>query len=268
MPELPEVEVTRRQISRAWKGRVIERVWTAKSSYFFLTPPALLRRRLAGRRTLELTRHGKYILAHLDDGARLLLHLGMTGQLTALPLVQDGHVHFIAHITGGACVSFRDVRKFGKLEYIPPGKTSERLERLGPDALLIEPDDFHAGLRKRSIPIKTALLTQSILAGVGNIYADEALFSARIRPTKPARNLSRRDTDRLLEHIKDILERSIAGGGSTINDYLKPDGRLGGYQDFHQVYGKRGEPCPSCDGSIAWISLGARSTHYCPRCQR
>lgn len=268
VPELPEVEVTRRGLVHAWVGSTIEKVWTTKPNYFFATSPDILKRRLRGRCTTRLIRHGKYIVAELDDGARLLCHLGMTGQITARPLAPDPHVHLKLSVSQSATITFRDVRKFGKVEYLPPGQSSARLDRLGPDALSIDADALGRSLARRSVPIKTALLDQSVLAGVGNIYADEALFDARVRPSRPANRLGSRTITRLLSSVQTVLLASIEGGGSTVNDYLKPDGTLGGYQDWHRVYGKRGQPCPRCSTPLSHSTHAGRSTHFCKKCQR
>jgi len=266
MPELPEVEVTRRELQSAWEGQTIVGVWTARPNYFFVTPPRVLKQRLPGRKTVALRRHGKYLLARLDDGSDLLCHLGMTGRITAEPMAKDAHVHLVLELTRGR-ITFRDVRKFGKVEWIAAGKSSARLDKLGPDALTIEPAAFHAALLTRRAPIKASLLAQDVLAGVGNIYADEALFSAKIDPRRPSASLSVAESRRLLGVVQRLLAKAIEKGGSTINDYLKPSGELGGYQNFHRVYGKAGEECPRCGTLIARRVLGGRSTHHCPTCQ-
>ncbi|MFO7180102.1 MAG: bifunctional DNA-formamidopyrimidine glycosylase/DNA-(apurinic or apyrimidinic site) lyase [Pseudomonadota bacterium] len=291
MPELPEVEVTRRQIERVLVGRTVADVRTTAPSYFFLTPPRELRARLLGRRVTRLERHGKYLIGHLDDGSRLLLHLGMTGQLVAAPaeptrpaparragprserravaFVGDQHTHLVLSFREpGPRLCFRDVRKFGKVAWIPKGAVSERLDKLGPDALRVTGKELFDATRSRSVPIKTVLLDQSVLAGVGNIYADEALFVAKIRSTRPANALSQRESDALVAALRKVLRRSIATGGSTISDFVRPDGSDGGYQDHHLVYGRAGEPCPRCGTPIRRVVLGGRSTHYCPHCQK
>jgi len=268
VPELPEVEVTRRELLPAWEGQRITGVWARQSNYFFLTPPRVLKQRLTGKKTLGLRRHGKYILAALDDGSQLLCHLGMTGRITAEPIAKDEHVHLVLELPKGKAITFRDVRKFGKVEWIAEGASSPRLDKLGPDALTIRPAEFLAALAARRAPIKTTLLSQDVLAGVGNIYADEALFAARIGPLRPAASLSSVEAKRLLGVVQRLLERAIESGGSTINDYLKPSGELGGFQDFHKVYGKTGERCPRCKGEIVRVVLGGRATHHCAHCQR
>jgi formamidopyrimidine-DNA glycosylase len=174
----------------------------------------------------------------------------------------------VLELESGAALTFRDVRKFGKVEWLAPGAASARLDKLGPDALTLTRATLAAGLRERRAPIKTALLDQRLVAGIGNIYADEALFAAGVAPTRPAGSLSPAELAALTDAIRRILRTSVRRGGSTINDYLRPDGELGGYQDWHQVYGRTGEPCPRCQAPLARLVLGARSSHYCPRCQR
>lgn len=268
MPELPEVEVVRRKLAPIWEGQVMQKVWVAEPSYFFLTPPPLLKKRLTGRTVTHLERHGKYLLARLDDASRLLCHLGMTGQLTTQGFPRDPHVHVVFHLKSHGSITFRDVRKFGKIEWIAAGQSSPRLDKLGPDALSISAALLQRGLQGRRLAIKSALLDQSLLAGVGNIYADEALFQARISPLRPAASLQREEVTRLAQQIRRILRTSVRQGGSTINDYLQPDGQWGGYQNWHQVYGKTGEPCPLCATPLARVVLGARSSHFCPACQK
>ncbi len=278
MPELPEVEVTRQRLAPAWIGRRITRVVTGPPSYFFLTPPALLAERLRGRTTTDLTRHGKYLLATFDDGSRLLCHLGMTGQLFICTSAEaqrllraDPHVHLalaLRDATGERrSVVFRDVRKFGKVQWLAPGVDPERLAKMGPDALRITPRALHAALALRGVPIKTALLDQSVLAGVGNIYADEALFLAALHPLRPARTLSLAECEALVRSLRRVLRAAIRAGGSTISDFRGADGAPGSYQDDHRVYGRPGLPCPTCSAPIARIVLAQRSTHFCPRCQ-
>jgi formamidopyrimidine-DNA glycosylase len=292
VPELPEVEVTRRKLAPLVVGRRIARVFTTAPSYFFLTPPARLRRGLAGRRIVALERVGKYLLARLDGGGRLLLHLGMTGQLfgAGVPSVRllsstagaslrpeeqqarfrpDRHTHLrLRFDDGGPDVFFRDARKFGKVQLMRAGDSSPRLDRLGPDALSARGAALHAAYRDRRAPVKSLLLDQSLLAGVGNIYADEALFLAGIRPLRPGRRLDRGACDRLAGALRRVLRRGVATGGSSISDYVQPDGEAGAYQDERKVYGREAQPCRRCGARIRRIVIGQRSAHYCPRCQR
>lgn len=268
MPELPEVETVRRQLERVWRGRAIERVQAGADNYFFVTPPATLRRKLRGERLQNLERRGKYLIAQFQSGQRLLLHLGMTGQFVARRLPADGHVHLVFFLEGSQVVSFRDVRKFGKVELLPPQMSCPRLEKLGPDALSAPSLETANKMRRRKAPIKAVLLDQALWAGVGNIYADEALFSAGIRPTRSAARISVAAAKRLVRATQTILQQAIEAGGSTINDYIQPEGELGGFQNWHQVYGKLGQPCPRCHAAIRRVAVAGRSSHFCPRCQK
>ncbi|MCH8082786.1 MAG: bifunctional DNA-formamidopyrimidine glycosylase/DNA-(apurinic or apyrimidinic site) lyase [Myxococcales bacterium] len=291
MPELPEVEVTRRRIAPLLVGRRIGSVHTTKPSYLFITPPAQLRRSLSGRTVGALDRRGKYLVAHLDDGSRFVVHLGMTGQLfsesAASPRLMlrtarsalspeaqrrfrpDAHTHLrICFEDAGPEVFLRDVRKFGKLMWLRAGEEHPRLDRLGVDALEITGDVLFAAGRKRKVAIKNLLLDQSVLAGVGNIYADEALFLAGVRPTRAAGRVSRRECECLAQMIRQVLSRSIETGGASIRDYVTPDGSDGGYQFECWVYARKGEPCGHCGEAIRRIVVGQRSTHYCPSCQK
>ena len=290
MPELPEVEVTRRKLEPHVLGRTIRAVLTTRESVFFLTRPQVLRRELRGRRISKLRRIGKYLVAELDDGRCLMLHLGMTGQLfargaDALPSlarspnggaprvarspIPDRHTHVrLQFADPGPEVWFRDARKFGRIRLLERAQSDPRLEKLGVDALSARGADLFEASRRRRIPIKVLLLDQSVLAGVGNIYADEALFAAGIRPTRRANRLTRADCDRVVEKLRRIMRRSIRRGGTTVSDYLDPDRESGRFQSALQVYGRRGEPCWHCREPVRRLVLGQRSTHFCRSCQR
>jgi formamidopyrimidine-DNA glycosylase len=292
VPELPEVEVTRRELAPQLIGRTIARVRTTAQSYFFITSPGVLRKRLAGRRGVSLTRFGKYLVLELDDGARVLLHLGMTGQLffaggesarlystlrgvTLAPEAQrerfepDVHTHLVLDFADpGPSLFFRDVRKFGKVELLRSGAMSARLDKLGVDALAATGAVLAAAASGRRIAVKSLLLDQSVLAGVGNIYADEALFLAGIHPRRSARRLVRAECDALVAALQRVMLRSIETGGSSISDYVRPSGERGAYQDERRVYGRTTEGCGVCETPIRRIVLGQRSTHFCPTCQR
>jgi formamidopyrimidine-DNA glycosylase len=291
MPELPEVEVTRRRIAPLLVGRRIAQLRTSRPSYFFLTSPARLRRGLEGRALRSLDRAGKYLLGEVEGGGRLLLHLGMTGQLfasgvTSVRLLSasrraalapedqtafrpDQHTHLRFEFEDeGPAVLFRDVRKFGKVQLLAAGERSERLDRLGTDALVVTGDALFEATRGRTAAIKTLLLDQAIVAGTGNIYADEALFLAGVRPTRRAGRVTRTECDRIAAGLRQVMLRSIETGGSSISDYVAPDGSDGGYQDERRVYARKGEPCLSCGQPIRRKMLGQRSTHWCSGCQR
>ncbi len=291
MPELPEVEVTRRRIGKLLVGRSIAAVVTTKPSYFFLTSPLSLRRLLLGRTVQQLDRHGKYLLARLDDGATLLLHLGMTGQLfgegaSSIRFLRapdrrsggalqprgfspDEHTHLqLAFADRGPRVFFRDVRKFGKVLLVGAGESDARLDKLGVDALRARGQHLAAAASKRRTPIKTLLLDQAVIAGIGNIYADEALFLAKVRPLRAANRVSLGEAEAIVRAAQKVMKRSIATGGSSISDYVNPDGSDGGYQNERRVYGREGEPCPSCGAPIERVVIAARSSHFCAHCQK
>ena len=290
MPELPEVEVTRRRIAKLLIGRTIARVVTTKPSYFFLTSPRRLQAELPGLSVSKLERHGKYLLARLDSGATLLLHLGMTGQLfgegaKSIRLLRapdrraaaaaqprgfspDEHTHLQLEFTdGGARVFFRDVRKFGKVLLVADGASDPRLDKLGVDALAATGEQLFQAARARKIPIKSLLLDQGVIAGIGNIYADEALFLAKVRPTRSARRVNARECQAIVAAARQVMERSIETGGSSISDYVTPDGSDGGYQNERKVYARKGLPCLVCKTPIRRVVIATRGTHYCPECQ-
>lgn len=290
MPELPEVEVTRRAIEPHLVGRRIAQVTTTRPSYFFLTAPSLLKKALTGRRVLSLERHGKYLLAHLDDGKRLLLHLGMTGQLFASgsksvrllsakrrralgPEEQpafrpDAHTHLQLRFEGdGPELYFRDMRKFGKVALLEAGADDPRLDKLGVDALVAKGAHLHEAAQKRRTPIKSLLLDQSVIAGIGNIYADEALFLAGILPTRRADRVTQKECDAIVDAARRVLRQAIRAGGSSIDDFVRPDGSDGGYQHARRVYAREGETCGRCGGTIQRVVIGQRSAHYCDSCQ-
>jgi formamidopyrimidine-DNA glycosylase len=285
MPELPEVEVTRRLLAPRVVGRRIESVRCGPPSYFFLTPPRRVAASLIGRDITSLERQGKYLLMGLSDGQRVLLHLGMTGQLFMAGAVSprlmslanhvpsagesDRHTHLeLEFADGPPGLRFRDVRKFGKVRLLEPGQGDARLDKLGLDALQADGELLFSLARRRSVPVKTLLLDQGVLAGVGNIYADEALFMSGIRPTRAARRVTRKEYLRLADNVQRVLLRSIEAGGSSISDFIAPDGKDGQFQNERQVYAREGEACPTCTTPIVRRVIGQRSSHYCPVCQR
>lgn len=291
MPELPEVEVTRRRIEPLLLGREVAQVRTTGPSYLFVTPPRRLARALRGRSVQQLERRGKYLVARLDDGRRLLVHLGMTGQLfgdgvasvrllsataraalapeAQLAFRPDRHTHLrLTFADGGPGVFLRDVRKFGKVQLLERGEKSARIDPLGVDALAVRGEDLFAASRGRKLAVKSLLLDQRVLAGVGNIYADEGLFYAGVRPARRAGRVTRREADAIVEGVQRAMQRAIETGGSSISDYVAPDGADGRYQDERRVYSRTGEPCHACGSPIRRTVLGQRAAHWCPRCQR
>ena len=291
MPELPEVEVTRRCIEPLLVGRTIARVRASGPSTLFVTPPRRLARALAGRTVAGLARRGKYLVARLDDGRRWVMHLGMTGQLFAdgvaslrllsaaaraalAPQAQvafrpDRHTHLhVQFADGGPAVFLRDVRKFGKLLLLEPGEACPRLDALGVDALEATGDHLFAASRGRALAVKALLLDQHAITGIGNIYADEGLFLAGVRPAARSGRLSRARCAAIVAGVQRCMQRAIETGGSSISDFVAPDGSDGRYQDERRVYARAGEPCGVCGTTIRRRSVGQRTSHFCPRCQR
>jgi len=258
MPELPEVETVVRTVAPHVTGRLI---LAARFTSRFVTPGnrKSLAARLTGRRIETVRRRGKFILVRLDQGT-LTIHLGMTGRL--LVAGQPGvHTHGIFTLEDGVLL-YDDPRQFGRIEW-----STARVARLGPEPLEIGLDEFRARLRRKA-RIKSLLLNQSFLAGLGNIYVDETLFAAGIHPLASAARLSAPRAARLHQAIREILTEAIASGGSSISDYVDAEGQRGWFQVRHCVYGREGEPCVKCGAPIRRIVVAQRGTHFCPRCQK
>lgn len=261
MPELPEVETIRRSLELRLTGRRIVRAR-------FLSPlaadsrPEELSAQLCGGRITGLDRLGKHLLIRLANGT-LDIHLRMTGKL--LWNVPPGpYARAVLSLDQGHVV-FDDIRQFGRMRWLPPGIDPPNL---GPDALGLDFGTFSARLGGRRGSLKALLLNQSVVAGLGNIYVDEALFRARIHPLCAAVHLGRRRLRRLHQAVEDVLADALAAGGSSISDYVNAEGARGSFQLRHQVYGRAGEPCLCCGAPLRRILVAQRGTHFCPRCQR
>jgi formamidopyrimidine-DNA glycosylase len=266
MPELPEVQTVVDTLRPAVQGRRFDRVKLLRAD--IVRPCGVhLAAALAGRTVTSITRRGKRILFALQDATTFYIHLGMTGRLTveadAAPL--EKHTHFVVTLMpGGKQLRFRDPRRFGGIFWLGDDAPSE----LGPEPLLVRPAQLAARLARTRRAIKSALLDQSLIAGLGNIYVDESLFLARVHPLTRSDRLSGEQVRRLNRAIKLILRRAIRHRGSTLRDYVDANGSAGAFQLKHCVYDREGQPCPSCEAMIRRIVLGGRSTHFCPRCQR
>ena len=280
MPELPEVETVRRGLLPAMEGRVIELAEVNRPDLRWPLPEAMADR-LTGKRVLALRRRSKYILADLSSGETLLIHLGMSGRMLisgqmvgefhhAHPAPQK-HDHVVLHMEGGARVTFNDARRFGAMDLLPTATAEQHplLAEIGPEPLGNGFNESYlaARLKDRNTPIKSALLDQHLVAGLGNIYVCEVLYRARIAPDRKAGAV--RDPAALVPIIRQVLAEAIEAGGSSLRDYRQADGELGYFQHAFQVYGREGEPCltPGCQSHIARIVQSGRSSFYCPACQ-
>src|SRR5947209_14011398 len=286
MPELPEVETIARGLDKRVRHDVIDSVWLGKYREPLKGSPRDISTALTGTRIAQVRRVGKHIVfdlqpkssrngmvetqhASLRDrkGARQwIVHLGMTGRMVVCSPKEETprHTHAVASLASGRELRFVDPRRFGRLSVA----IKESFAGPGTEPLTISSDDFAKLFRGRKTPIKAALLNQKLLHGVGNIYADESLFRAGIRPKRQAGRLSRAELNRLHAAVKEVLKEAIKLGGSSVSDYVDADGREGFFQLQHRVYLRTGEPCLVCKTPIKRIVLGGRGTHYCPKCQR
>lgn len=270
MPELPEVETTRRSLLADIVGARVVAV-TVREPRLRRPVAADLAERLRGRRVTAIERTGKYLLFALDDGQTLLVHLGMSGSLCLAPATTPParHDHVVIALDRDRLLVFNDPRRFGLVRLGTRAELGE-LRALGPDPLAAAPtlDQWRALTRGRRLPIKSLLMDQRLLAGVGNIYANEALFAAGVRPRRRAGSLTRAELARLAEALRAVLERAVTLGGSSISDYRDGNGNPGYFQIHHAVYDRDGQPCGRCGAAIKRQVLGGRSSFYCPTCQR
>lgn len=287
MPELPEVETVRRGLIPAMEGQRIAQAEVRREGLRWPFPAGMAGR-LSGARVERLRRRSKYLLADLDTGETLLVHLGMTGRMTvsgvAAPWVPgrfhhahplpEKHDHVVFDMADGARVTFNDARRFGAMDLMATegAEAHPLLAGLGPEPL---GNDFHADLlavrlKGRRGPIKALLLDQRLVAGLGNIYVSEALHRAGIHPERAGGRIGRARLEVLAREIRAVLSEAIEAGGSSLRDYRQADGELGYFQHSFRVYDREGAPCPTpgCTGTIRRIVQGGRSSYYCPACQR
>lgn len=296
MPELPEVETIARGVDKRVRGDRIVQAWFARRTQTFKTPPSRQSKGLAGRAILAVHRTGKHIVFELSaSGAEIsapgqhdpagprdasppnarapeaqwIVHLGMTGRLlvTTPDSAVAPHTHARVDLASGRELRFVDPRRFGRLEFRDLGSAAG-FRASGAEPLTIDAREFAALFHARRLPIKAALLNQTILAGVGNIYADESLFQAGIRPSRRANRITGAEFARLRLALRQVLAHAIRLGGSSVSDYVDADGERGFFQLEHCVYQRTGEPCRRCGTAIRRILLAGRGTHYCPKCQR
>ncbi len=279
MPELPEVETVMRGLQSRLEGRRIVSAVAHRPDLRWKLPIDLAQR-LTGARVIGFRRRGKYILMRLEGGSTVLLHLGMSGRMVLTPVRPNQpvlHEHLVLETDDGWRVGFVDPRRFGSVDLVPTAHEERHrlLAELGPEPL--EPAftvaSLSASLAGKQTPIKAALLDQKVVAGLGNIYVCEALFRAKLSPLRSAHTVPGARAARLVPAIQDTLREAIAAGGSSLRDYVQPDGELGYFQHAWKVYGHEGEPCERCPGKPACVGVrritqSGRSTFYCPRTQR
>ncbi len=295
MPELPEVETIARGLHQRVNGDVIESVWLGSKPEPLKSPAAEIAATLESKRIAGVRRVGKHIVVDLDgtvhgkarskrkgagkkkkhssqrtsdagdeNHSQWIVHLGMTGRLLVCKPGADveKHTHAIVSLASGRELRFVDPRRFGRLS------VAHGFQAAGSEPLEVELVRFVDLFRERKTPIKSALLNQKLLSGVGNIYADEALFRAGVRPRRRASSLKREDLRRLYLAVQTVLKEAIAAGGSSVSDYVDADGKEGFFQFHHRVYGREGEPCLVCKTPIKRLVIAGRSSHYCPNCQK
>ena len=276
MPELPEVETVVRGLRASLPGRTILDVRLGKTD--FIDDPVALAEQLPGARISDITRLGKFISIDLVSSDRsvghserfyLIIHLGMTGQLTTSqpgnPILP--HTHVFLALDDGREIRYTDIRRFGRMLLVPESGVEIFQGKLGAEPLEITLEEFRARFRSRRTRVKALLLDQKILRGVGNIYADESLFRARIHPARIASNLTQTQLAALHRSVREILTTAIRLRGSSISDYVDSDGNRGEFQLRHRVYQREGKPCVRCKGKIRRAIVAGRSSHFCPNCQ-
>jgi len=294
MPELPEVETIARGLARRVTGDVIEWVWLGSKPEPLKSPAAEIVATLESKRITDVRRIGKHIVFDLEAAgvararrpqkksktksatarakattpvsthAQWIVHLGMTGRVVVCEPDAEAakHTHAILQLASGRELRFVDPRRFGRLS------VTHGFQAAGSEPLEVELDRFVELFRGRKTPIKSALLNQKLLSGVGNIYADESLFRAGLRPTQRAASLKSEDLRRLYLSVQEVLKEAIALGGSSVSDYVDADGEEGFFQLEHRVYGREGEPCLVCKTPVKRVVIAGRSSHFCPKCQR
>ncbi len=276
MPELPEVEVVKRGLEPHLVGRSITKVWHNGKKLRTDVPHQDMRRHLVGTRVVCLKRRAKFLILEMSNHMLLIIHLGMTGKLglfkpSSLQMVHD---HVAWKLDNGMELRFNDVRRFGSISLIGAGQRSKLedtfFKTTGPEPF---DETFNAAyLRKkaagRSVPVKNFIMNNGVVAGIGNIYANESLFAAGIRPTRPAGKIGQKKWAELIEKIREVLTRAISCGGSSISDFIGASGEKGYFQINFCVYGRSGEKCQHCGSVIKAIKLGGRASFFCPKCQR
>jgi len=266
MPELPEVETIKRDLEKVILGKEITKVCVNNPMVIREPSPSVFKKSLEGLTIKNILRRGKLLVLELSNGKALTIHLKMTGQLVYPGKVKNSRVAF--HLADGCALDFNDQRLFGELRLISDWKKLKFVQSLGPEPFDLTSADFKDMLSKKKTKIKPLLMDQGFIAGIGNLYASEILFRAKIDPQSPGQSLTDREKETLYREIKEVLSSAIKHGGSSVDDYVRVSGKPGDYVRFHQVYGREGKPCVACGAPVKKITQGGRGTYFCPKCQR
>jgi formamidopyrimidine-DNA glycosylase len=270
MPELPEVETTVNDLKPYVIGKNVTRGEVFKDNSVAEPSAEIFQKELTGRKLLELNRRGKHIIFTLDDGRFLIVHLRMTGSLIVNPESEEPgkFVRIRIYLNDHNAINFRDVRRFGRMWLVD--NIDNVIGKLGPEPLESDftPQVLAGILKNRNTPVKSLLLNQTLIAGIGNMYADEALFQAKIHPLRPAGSLSKTEISSLHAAIQNVLKKGIRNKGASTDTYFRPEGTKGGAHLEFQVAHRKGKECPVCGGKVERIVVGQRGTFFCPRCQK
>jgi len=266
MPELPEVETIKNDLTKTVLGKKITAVCVNNPRVIREPSPAEFKKSLEGLTVKNILRRGKLLILELSDGKALTIHLKMTGQLVYPGKVKNSRVAF--HLSGGSVLDFNDQRLFGELRLVDDWKKLKFVQNLGPEPFDLTSADFKDMLAKKKTKIKPLLMDQGFIAGIGNLYASEILFRAKINPLRSSQSLDPKEKETLYREIKKVLASAIKQGGSSVDDYVRVSGKPGDYVRFHQVYGREGKACFVCRSPVKKITQGGRGTYFCPKCQK
>lgn len=266
MPELPEVETLRRELEKTIVGKKFSGVDIKQAKVIRDPAPVEFKKRLIGTTVKDILRKAKVLIVELSNGSSLVVHLKMTGQLVYPGTGKNARVSF--SFTDGTSLDFNDQRLFAELRVMKDWRTLTFIQGLGPEPFALTREGFLKMLASKKTKIKPLLMDQAFISGIGNLYAAEALFKARISPARSAHGLTDKEKDSLFTAIKEVLTDAIKEGGSSVDNYVRLSGKPGGYVAYHAVYGREGKPCLSCGAPIRRIALGGRGTYFCSRCQK
>jgi len=266
MPELPEVETIKRELEKAILGKKIIEVCVHNPAVIREPSADKFKRELAGSTIKNILRKAKVLILELSNGKSLVIHLKMTGQLVYPGDGKKSRVTF--KLSGAKALDFNDQRLFAELRILDDWRNLKFIQRLGPEPFDLTAEKFKEMLASKKTKIKPLIMDQAFISGVGNLYAAEALFRAKIHPARPAASLSDKEKENLLKEIKDTLNEAIQHKGSSIDQYVQLSGQPGDYVKYHKVYGREGKPCLVCKTPIKRISLGGRGSYFCPKCQK